>query len=99
MKQPVSEIPPRVRLTGRATNGTAWHPCSRMPSWSPTIVPPVPTPLTTASTRDPGISSTISRAVVSRWAAALSGFSNCRVSNAPRSRARPRRASRPPVSL
>ena len=42
----------------------------------PVSEPPVPTPLTTASTRPP-VSSQISSAVVRRWASGLAGFSNC----------------------
>ena len=40
------------------------------------IVPPVPTPATTTSTR-PSVSSQISTAVVSRWIRGFAGFSNC----------------------
>jgi hypothetical protein len=43
---------------------------------TPVIVPPVPTPATTASTC-PSVSSQISRAVVALWAAGFAGFSNC----------------------
>ena len=40
------------------------------------IVPPVPTPQTTMSTR-PSVSCQISSAVVRRWISGLAGFLNC----------------------
>ncbi len=43
---------------------------------TPVMVPPVPTPETTASTR-PSVSFQISSAVETRWISGLAGFSNC----------------------
>ena len=43
---------------------------------TPVIVPPVPTPATSASTL-PSVSAQISSAVVLRWISGLAGFSNC----------------------
>ena len=43
---------------------------------TPVIVPPVPTPQTSAST-SPSVSRQISSAVVRRWTSGLAGLSNC----------------------
>ncbi len=71
-------LPPLI--TGESTGSTATH-------WkdgffcliispTPVIVPPVPTPATSAS-HWPSVSSQISTAVVRRWISGLAGFINC----------------------
>src|SRR5205085_512070 len=69
--------PDRTALSSGST-ATIFSPGLRAFSTEPTpvSVPPVPTPLTTTSTRPP-VSRQISSAVVRRWISGLAGFWNC----------------------